>query len=214
MKSKKDFIFFHRYAFGIFLVCAFLTLGLGYVAFGPGIGDRIRNLSEDLPPQSTKEEKTLFFANESEENRGAGQANPSNVEEQEDYASFTQEPRLFLESSPISLENTYIGENQLQLIVATLRIPVKEFIVAIPKGSTVYDMMKIVAETEDFQFKGKEFSSGLGFFIEEINEVRENPQGKQYWIYYVNGKKAKAGVSNVFLEQNDIVEWRYENAEY
>lgn len=214
MKSRKDFLSLHRHAFSVFLVCALLTLGVGYVAFGPGIG---RKWDGVLPLRlPTQGQKTLFFANETKESRRVIQESPSNIEEQEeqgDQVPFAKEPRLFLKFPPISEPNN-AGEtkaNQLQLIVATLRIPGKEFVVVIPEGSTVYDMMKIATETQDFHFKGKEFAGGLGFFIEEIDGVRQN---QKYWIYYLNGKKANAGVSHVFLTQNDIVEWRYENAEY
>lgn len=79
----------------------------------------------------------------------------------------------------------------------------------VPPGSTVYDLMNIVAGQSAFRFRRENFGE-LGFFIEEINGVAQNPKEGMYWIYYINGQKATVGVSNYKVQANDVIEWKYE----
>lgn len=69
--------------------------------------------------------------------------------------------------------------------------------------------MQIIRKDYPFTFSGKEYS-GLGFFVEEINGVKNNTQEGRYWIYYINGKKAQVGISSYILKPNDIIMWKYE----
>lgn len=76
--------------------------------------------------------------------------------------------------------------------------------------STVYDVMDKLQSQGKFSFKTKEFA-GLGYFVEEINGVKQDTKAGKYWIYYINGESAKVGISNYILKPNDIIEWKYEN---
>ena len=67
-------------------------------------------------------------------------------------------------------------------------------------------------ETSDFQFKGREFP-GLGFFVQELNGLAENPRQGTFWIYYINGEKAKVGISAYTVKADDIISWKYEHEE-
>ena len=96
------------------------------------------------------------------------------------------------------------------LITTSLRFPGKELRVGVPKGSSVYDLMEIARETKSFYFTGKDFGPGLGFFVQSIGGIFQDPSVSKYWIYYLNGKKANRGVSNLFLKAGDAIEWRYE----
>jgi len=95
------------------------------------------------------------------------------------------------------------------LIHATLLAAGQEHEVWLPEGATAYDLMTIVAENSEFEFRGKNFW-GMGFFVEEINGIAQNPKGKMYWIYYINGEKALVGVSQYVIQTNDVIEWKYE----
>ena len=94
------------------------------------------------------------------------------------------------------------NKEQINFIVGANNYPVNA-----PVGSTAYDAMNILASTTDFTFKSV-FYSGLGYFIEEINNVK-NSHG-QYWTLYVNGKYSDVGVSDYKLSQGDVIEWKYE----
>jgi hypothetical protein len=58
-------------------------------------------------------------------------------------------------------------------------------------------------------FKEKNYS-GMGEFIEEINNQKNN--GEKNWIYYVNDKKANIGISNYKINPGDVVSWKYETS--
>ncbi|MBI2452946.1 MAG: DUF4430 domain-containing protein [Parcubacteria group bacterium] len=77
-------------------------------------------------------------------------------------------------------------------------------------GSSVYDVMKQARANQIMEFSGREFP-GLGYFVEGINGKQEDLKGRRFWIYYVNGQKAKAGISSVFVNNQDIIEWKYED---
>lgn len=96
-------------------------------------------------------------------------------------------------------------------ISVTLEAGETRYEVTIPQGSSVYDVME-EAEAQGFSFEGREFS-GLGFFVEEIEDKRQNPKDRMYWIYYVNEKKAQVGVSLYIIEDNNVITFRYEEME-
>jgi len=95
-------------------------------------------------------------------------------------------------------------------IPALLVIDNHSYSTTVPTGASVYDLMQIIRKEYPFTFSGKEYS-GLGFFVEEINGVKNNTQEGRYWIYYINDKKAQAGVSNYIVQSNDIINWKYEH---
>ena len=114
--------------------------------------------------------------------------------------------------------NTYVlpiqeSQGQENLIEATLIVEGKTYLVSLPEGSSAYDLMVKAQETSDFQFRGKEFP-GLGFFIQEINGLEQNPRIGKYWIYSINGRKAEVGISAYTVNSHDIITWKYEDEEY
>ena len=77
-------------------------------------------------------------------------------------------------------------------------------------GSSVYDAMNMIESSQEnnenkFSFKTKEYP-GLGYFVEEINGVKEG--GGKYWIYYVNGKEASVGIRDYIVKEGDIINWK------
>lgn len=76
-----------------------------------------------------------------------------------------------------------------------------------PKNHSVYEAMTALASTTDFTFKSK-YYPGLGFFIEEINGVK-NADGF-YWTLYINGRYSTVGASQYILKDKDRYEWKYE----
>lgn len=83
----------------------------------------------------------------------------------------------------------------------------------LPAGKTVYDLMLALKNRGAFDFQGKA-SAGLGFFVEEINGVKNNPLKNKFWLYYVNGKTASVGISNYVLTAKDVISWRYESPQF
>jgi hypothetical protein len=107
----------------------------------------------------------------------------------------------------LPLEEAPQQENAIE---ATLAVGEKTYQVSVPEGSSAYDLMVRAQETSDFQFKGREFP-GLGFFVQELNGVAENPRQGMFWIYYINGEQAKVGISAYAVRADDIISWKYEH---
>ena len=97
-------------------------------------------------------------------------------------------------------------ENQVS---AALIVGDKKYETSVPENSSVYDLMEKLQKESDFRFSGKNYPE-LGFFVEEINGKKNNPQNSQYWIYYINGQEANLGVSAMKVKQGDIITWKYE----
>ncbi|MFA6324851.1 MAG: DUF4430 domain-containing protein [Candidatus Paceibacterota bacterium] len=107
-------------------------------------------------------------------------------------------------------ENTYpLDKNKLiskTSGVTTLFINDTKYEIEIKEEISVYDLMTELQNEGEITFKDKNYS-GMGKFIEEINNIKN---GEKYWIYYVNDKKAEIGVSNYKINNGDIVSWKYE----
>lgn len=89
----------------------------------------------------------------------------------------------------------------------------KKYEISVPENSTVYDLMNALKQRGDIDFQGKN-SAGLGFFVEEINGVKNSASNNTYWIYYINGKVAEVGISNYILKPNDVINWKYEKPQF
>lgn len=110
----------------------------------------------------------------------------------------------------------YVLSSQAQLpvkIPAVLQVEQESFWAEIPEGSTAYDLMVLVSKQSDFTFHGRNFP-GLGFFVDEIQEKKENQKEGIHWIYSINGKVAIVGVSSYIIQPNDVISWNYENSDY
>jgi hypothetical protein len=79
----------------------------------------------------------------------------------------------------------------------------------IEPGGTVFDLMKKIKETGDFDFKYQD--SSMGVFVEEINGVKNNPSKNMFWLFYVNNKPSVTSVSNYKLLAGDEIEWKFED---
>lgn len=97
-------------------------------------------------------------------------------------------------------------------IKAIMLIDSDKYEVNIKPGSSVYDLMNLLKAENKIDFSGKNYS-GLGFFVESINGLKNNPTGEN-WVYYINGRPAPVGVSNHLIKNNDIIEWTYEKKSF
>ncbi|MDA1337435.1 MAG: DUF4430 domain-containing protein [bacterium] len=110
------------------------------------------------------------------------------------------------ENIVLSLESVQAVKEDMIPITLVVKEVSHEMRVA--KESNVYDVMVQAQEDSILSFKDSEFSS-IGFLIEEINGLHQNSRTGEYWIYYINGKMAKIGVSAYTLQKNDVISWRY-----
>lgn len=97
-------------------------------------------------------------------------------------------------------------------IKAVMIINDNKYEAEIKAGSSVYDLMNLLKNQNKIDFSGKNYS-GLGFFIEEINGLKNN-LGRKNWVYYINDKPAPVGISNYLINNNDIIKWKYEKKSF
>ncbi len=101
-------------------------------------------------------------------------------------------------------------ENSNKPISTTFIIDNAEYQLTVAPDTTAYDAMIQLQESSKISFSTKKFSS-LGYFIEEINGIKNSPSTGFYWTLYINNEEAKVGASNYILKPNDIITWKYEN---
>lgn len=98
---------------------------------------------------------------------------------------------------------------------ATLTVSDQNYTLQFNAGENLLAAMRRLASSSNilFNFNGKEYT-GLGFFVEEINGLKNSPTENKFWIYYINNQLAKVGVSLYTLKPNDIINWKYENNKF
>ncbi|MBU2542625.1 DUF4430 domain-containing protein [Patescibacteria group bacterium] len=96
----------------------------------------------------------------------------------------------------------------------TLKIAGEEYSTEFKEGTTVFELMQTLTamSIKPFSFSGKDYGTGMGYFVTEINGTKNDPQAGKYWIYYINGESAKVGISNYIINKGDVIEWKYENS--
>ena len=105
------------------------------------------------------------------------------------------------------------GQNESLKLTASeykLIIEGKEISGPLPAGgSSVYDLMENLKKQDKLRFSGTNYS-GIGFFVEEINDIENNPKENSFWLYYVNGKEANVGITGYILKPGDVIEWKFD----
>lgn len=80
-------------------------------------------------------------------------------------------------------------------------------------GATVYKTMQDLMAENKITFHATEYS-GIGYFVDEIDNIKNDPKNGLYWIYYINGQSARVGVSLYSPKSNDIITWKYEKSKF
>lgn len=109
-----------------------------------------------------------------------------------------------------SENNSQEEKSKSEKIKTKLEVNGKAYEMEITKGSTVYDLMKILSEKTDFTYNGKKYTS-IGFFVDEIHGIKNDPETGKFWVYKINNQKAKVGISTYVIQPNDLITWNYEN---
>lgn len=102
------------------------------------------------------------------------------------------------------------AQPQPETIPVTLTIENATFQIQVAPNATVYEAMLALQQENKISFSVKNFS-GLGYFVQEINGIKNNPRTGFYWTYYINNEEAKLGISNYHVKPNDLITWRFEN---
>jgi len=106
-----------------------------------------------------------------------------------------------------------VHEENNDIVPVILKILNQEYSIKIAEHSTVYDLMKKMADESKITFSGNEYAS-MGYFVDTINGIKNDVKADKYWIYYLNGQSAKIGISNYIIQDNDLITWKYEKAQF
>lgn len=199
-KYKINLIFF------IFFLCLTAASGL-YVIYHPPNKINLKSIDNISPSLPTLVEKPTVDTNNQKVKKNDNKSQPNND------ISIKQlvEPSKSIKPDTSS-STLYKTENKTEITggLQQLFINDEKYEKYLPADSTVYDLMVALKNNGQINFSGKN-SAGLGFFVEEINGIKNNPSKNTYWFYYINGQKANVGISNYILKSGDVIKWQYEN---
>ena len=140
--------------------------------------------------------------------------NPAVKSLQDDLAIENNIESKITQQSETSQKNNeeQIKQETEKSIDVSLKVQDKDYSTEIKEGSSVYDLMNQL-KTQGFIFSATKYSS-LGFFVTEINGVREDRKKSTYWTLYINDKEAMVGASQLILKEGDLIEWKNEKKEF
>jgi len=98
----------------------------------------------------------------------------------------------------------------------TLVVANEEYFSEFVSNTTVYKLMQNLSASsiKPFSFSGKDYGANLGFFVNEINGLKNNSLTGEYWLYYINDQSANVGITNYIINSGDKIEWRYETTNF
>lgn len=111
----------------------------------------------------------------------------SQLREADDVAAPTPEP------AAVEMEDVVV--EQEPEVVKTVSYQ------ATTDGDNAFELLQ---ENADVEFEQYDF----GVFVKSINGV--SGDNEYFWSLYVNGEQSVTGADQTFLEEGDLVEWRYE----
>jgi len=154
----------------------------------------------------TETDKALQSANQKIEEKDGGSV--AGVKESPKDAGdvVSAEARTSAGETPKSEESA----KPANLYSVTFYVNNEKFETFVLPQSTVYDLMVSLKNQGRISFSGENYS-GLGFFVKEINGVKNNPKTGEFWLYYINNQPAWVGVSGYVLKPGDVINWKYEN---
>ena len=207
MTGIKKFIKLHKLAFFLFFAFVVIATISGRMAFDRDVesakgGPRTSSGNVEVDENV---EKIVEASHDLPEEKG------EDIKEIEEIKGIVEEEKTKIESDVESEEDgEVVVEDQpaVEMLVGD-----REYKVGVREGQTVYEVMQTLTamSVQPFLFFAEEYP-GLGFFVTEINGVKNNPQTGEYWIYYVDGQSAKIGVSNYILKGGEKIEWKYEKS--
>jgi len=148
------------------------------------------------------------FENTAEKN---SQADLLKKESAENFGQDNQntENNLNQKNNEEQVKQDQIKKEAENLINVSLKVQDKNYTAKIKEGSSAYELMNQLKQ-DGLTFSATEYS-GLGFFITEINGVKEDRKKSNYWTLYINGKESSVGASQLILKEGDLIEWTNEN---
>lgn len=198
---------------------AFAPLLMGII-LGVGLADKALHLSQPVssPEASLSSSKhTDTYNTESSSTTSNGRTTrtgevppikPPRGFEVTDTGSISSATPNPTSTTPAAPKDTTVTS----LIAVRLEVGGNVYETQIPESSTVYQLLVQLQDQHQIGFDTKPFGS-LGVYVSALNGVSENPLGRKFWIYYINGAKAHVGVSQYQLKPHDVISWKLEDQE-
>ena len=189
----KEFATKHKHHLTLWIVLLIVTAVSGYFAFFYQLQDNNTSAQQHISTTTVKTD---------------------NLEEKSDtnvytIVDFLSQPKQ--ESEPAIIIVTNSLNTATNTLSVTLEVNEQKYTLVYTNGDSLYDAMKKLQTNTDFRFSGRDFGGSLGYFVEEINGVKNDGSKGKYWVYSINGEKAKIGVSNYTIKSKDIITWTYED---
>ena len=188
-----------------YLATILLIIGIGVLIY-TGV-DLSKNKEPEVSPPITETNNAFTLE---PANQIARVENNKTRESQEKIT--TEVPAMPTTNTNSNVPIPHSTSTPADLTQGTIIISGKSYPVGFITGSSVYEVMKNLHADGKVTIRFKNYS-GLGHFVDGIDGVNSDTFRAKYWIYYINGAKAQIGISNYTLKQNDIITWKYENAE-
>ncbi|OGH65084.1 MAG: hypothetical protein A3F93_02455 [Candidatus Magasanikbacteria bacterium RIFCSPLOWO2_12_FULL_34_7] len=93
----------------------------------------------------------------------------------------------------------------------TLNIDNNTYVSSAQENTSLYHAMEKLSKNNLITFEAIDYSN-IGYFITKLNGIENDNRAGKYWVYYINGESAKIGISNYIINNNDLIEWKYEKS--
>lgn len=80
-------------------------------------------------------------------------------------------------------------------------------------NTTAYDFLIEAAKIGGYDIKTTYYGIYDSLLVESISNI-ENGQDNKYWIYYINGESGSIAADKQIIENNDLIEWKFEEYTY
>jgi hypothetical protein len=80
------------------------------------------------------------------------------------------------------------------------------------ENSTVFEFLLEAEKTGDISIETTYWESFGGYSIDSITYKGKKYEADHstYWAYYVNGQPAMEGADKIFVQNDDLIEWKFE----
>ena len=93
----------------------------------------------------------------------------------------------------------------------TLNIDNNTYVSSAQENTSLYHAMEKLSKNNLITFEAIDYSN-IGYFITKLNGIENDNRAGKYWVYYINGESAKISISNYIINNNDLIEWKYEKS--
>ena len=79
-------------------------------------------------------------------------------------------------------------------------------------NSTVFDFLLEAEKTGDISIETTYWESFGGYSVDSITYKGKKYEAdlSTYWAYYVNGQPAMEGADKIYVQNDDLIEWKFE----